>query len=133
MNPVDLVPGLDAVADNWPRFLDGFLTTLRLLAISGLGALVVGVVVAQRSLEEVSDTVALVRNRLLLAAGISLGVAIALGLALSNTLTRRLGQLQRSALRITHEGPEAPAPIDRGRARRGSAAGDRRRGAVRPP
>jgi signal transduction histidine kinase len=76
---------------------------------------VVGVVVAERSLEEVSDTVALVRNRLLLAAGIGLGVAIALGLALSSTLTRRLGQLQRSALRITHEGPEAPAPIDRGR------------------
>lgn len=76
---------------------------------------VAGVVVAERSLEEVSDTVALVRNRLLLAAGIGLGVAVALGLALSSTLTRRLGQLQRSALRITHEGPEAPAPIDRGR------------------
>ena len=42
-------------------------------------------------------------------------MAIALGLALSSTLTRRLGRLQRSALRITAEGPEAPAPIDRGR------------------
>ena len=40
---------------------------------------------------------------------------MALGLALSSTLTRRLGRLQRAALRITAEGPEAPAPSDRGR------------------
>jgi signal transduction histidine kinase len=44
-----------------------------------------------------------------------LAVAIGLGLALSSTLTRRLGRLQRSALRISAEGPDAPAPIDRGR------------------
>ena len=36
-------------------------------------------------------------------------MAIGLGLALSSTLTRRLGRLQRSALRITAEGPEAPS------------------------
>jgi signal transduction histidine kinase len=73
-----------------------------------------GVVVIERSLTGVATTVRLVRNALYTAAGIGLAVAIALGLALSSTLTRRLGQLQRSALRITAEGPEAPAPIDRG-------------------
>jgi signal transduction histidine kinase len=75
----------------------------------------VGVVVAQRDLKEVSTTVKLVRNALFTAAGISLAVAIGLGLGLSSTLTRRLKRLQRAALRITQEGPEAPAPIDRGR------------------
>ena len=72
-------------------------------------------VVAQRSLTDVATTVALVRNALFTAAAIGLAVAIGLGLALSSTLTRRLGRLQRSALRITAEGPEAPAPTDRGR------------------
>jgi signal transduction histidine kinase len=76
---------------------------------------VIGVVVTQRSLTEVTTAVKLVRNALFTAAGIGLAVAIGLGLGLSSTLTRRLGQLQRSALRITAEGPEAPAPADRGR------------------
>jgi signal transduction histidine kinase len=76
---------------------------------------VVGVVVAERNLTEVATTVRLVRNALFTAAVISLAVAIGLGLALSSTLTRRLKRLQRSALRITAEGPEAPAPTDRGR------------------
>jgi signal transduction histidine kinase len=76
---------------------------------------IAGVVVAQRSLTEVATTVRLVRNAFFAAAAIGLAVAIALGLTLSSTLTRRLGRLQRSALRITAEGPTAPAPIDRGR------------------
>jgi signal transduction histidine kinase len=76
---------------------------------------VIGVVVAERNLTEVTTAVRLVRNALYTAAAIGLAVAIALGLALSSTLTRRLGRLQRSALRITAEGPEAPAPVDRGR------------------
>src|SRR6201990_729186 len=75
----------------------------------------VGVVVADRPLTEVGSAVHLVRNALLAAAAIGLAVAIALALALSSTLTRRLGRLQRSALRMTAEGPEAPAPRDRGR------------------
>lgn len=37
---------MDAVIDNLPRFIDGFLMTLRLLVISGAGALVLGTVVA---------------------------------------------------------------------------------------
>jgi signal transduction histidine kinase len=75
----------------------------------------IGVVVAERQLTEASTAVSLVRNALLAAAGISLVVAVALALALSSTLTRRLGRLQRAALRITAEGPEAPTPKDRGR------------------
>ena len=74
-----------------------------------------GVVVAQRSLTEVTTAVKLVRNALFTAAAIGLAVPIGLGLALSNTLTRRLKRLQRAALRISAEGPEAPAPTDRGR------------------
>jgi signal transduction histidine kinase len=75
----------------------------------------IGAVVADRPLTEVGSAVRLVRNALLAAAAIGLAVAIALALALSSTLTRRLGRLQRAALRITAEGPEAPAPRDRGR------------------
>jgi len=75
----------------------------------------VGVVVSQRSLAGVSNTVSLVRNALLTAAAIGLAVAIGLGLALSRTLTRRLKRLQRAARRIAQEGPEAPSPTDKGR------------------
>ena len=73
-----------------------------------------GALVAERSLTEVTTAVRLVRNALVTAAAVGLAVAIGLGLALSSTLTRRLGRLRRSALRITAEGPEAPAPTDRG-------------------
>ncbi len=74
-----------------------------------------GVVIAERRLNEVVDTVGLVRNALLAAAAIGLAVAIGLGLALSGTLTRRLARLRRAALRITREGPEAPSLRDMGR------------------
>ena len=76
---------------------------------------IAGVLVAERSLTEVTTAVKLVRNALFTAAAVGLAVAIGLGLALSSTLTRRLGRLRRAALRITEEGPEAPAPTDRGR------------------
>jgi signal transduction histidine kinase len=79
------------------------------------GATPVGVVVADRPLTEVATAVKLVRNALLVAAGIGLAVAVGLALGLSSTLTRRLGRLQRAALRITAEGPEAPTPHDKGR------------------
>src|SRR5204863_6961813 len=42
-------------------------------------------------------------------------VAIALGVTLSTTLLRRLARLRAVALRISAEGPDAPAPRDRGR------------------
>lgn len=76
---------------------------------------VIGALIVERDLTEVSSTVALIRNAFFTAAAIGLAVAIGLGLALSGTLTRRLKRLQRAALRITAEGPEAPPPIDRGR------------------
>jgi signal transduction histidine kinase len=75
---------------------------------------IAGVAVAERNVTEVTTSVRLVRNALFAAAGIGLAVAVGLGLALSSTLTRRLGRLQRSALRITAEGPDAPTPTDRG-------------------
>jgi signal transduction histidine kinase len=74
-----------------------------------------GVLVAQRRLTEVTTAVEQVRNALLAAAVAGLLVALGLGIALSNTLLRRLGRLRAVALRITAEGPDAPAPRDHGR------------------
>jgi signal transduction histidine kinase len=79
------------------------------------GNKVAATLVAQRQLTEVAAVVGLVRNALLAAAAIGLAVAVGLGLALSGTLTRRLGRLRRAALRITREGPEAPTLRDMGR------------------
>ena len=56
-----------------------------------------------------------VRNALIVAAGVGVLVAIALGVALSGTLLRRLARLRAAALRITAEGPDAPSPRDDGR------------------
>ena len=55
------------------------------------------------------------RNALLAAAAVGLLVAIALAVALSNTLLRRLGRLRTAALRISEEGPDAPQLLDEGR------------------
>ncbi|HEX5618135.1 MAG TPA: HAMP domain-containing sensor histidine kinase [Solirubrobacteraceae bacterium] len=74
-----------------------------------------GVLVAQRRLTEVTAAVQQVRNALLAAAAVGLLVAIALGVMLSNTLLRRLARLRSVALRISAEGPDAPAPRDTGR------------------
>jgi len=74
-----------------------------------------GVLVAQRRLTEVTAAVLQVRNALLAAAGIGLLVAVVLGVMLSNTLLRRLGRLRAVALRISAEGPDAPAPRDQSR------------------
>ncbi|MBG6056313.1 glutamate transport system permease protein [Salinibacterium sp. CAN_S4] len=37
---------MDAIIENFPRFIDAFLMTLRLLVVSGIGALVIGTLVA---------------------------------------------------------------------------------------
>ncbi|MGY3263848.1 glutamate transport system permease protein [Frigoribacterium sp. 2355] len=55
MNPLDVIPGFDAVTDNWPRFWDGFVTTLQLLVLSGLGALVIGFFVAALRISPVAS------------------------------------------------------------------------------
>ena len=73
-----------------------------------------GVLVAQRRLTEVTTAVEQVRNALLAAPASACSSALALGVALSSTLLRRLGRLRAAALRITAEGPDAPAPRDDG-------------------
>ena len=74
----------------------------------------IGVVVARRRLTEVANAVEEVRNALLAAAAVGLLVAVALGLALTSTLLRRLRRLRAVALRISTEGPTAPMPRDDG-------------------
>jgi len=75
---------------------------------------VAGVVVAERRLTEVMTAVDQVRNALLVAAAVGLLVAVALAVALSSTLLRRLGRLRNAALRISDEGIDAPVPHDSG-------------------
>jgi signal transduction histidine kinase len=75
---------------------------------------VVGVVVARRRLTEVANAVKEVRRALLAAAGVGLLVAVALAIALANTLLRRLGRLRAAALRISAEGPTVSMPQDTG-------------------
>lgn len=60
----------------------------------------------------VSDAVAEVRKAFLVAAGVGLIAALLLGIALSTTLSRRLGRLRAGALRLAREGPSAPPPED---------------------
>jgi len=55
VNPLDVIPGLDAVTDNWPRFWSGFVTTLQLMLLSGVGALVIGFVVAAMRISPVAS------------------------------------------------------------------------------
>ena len=83
---------------------------------------VAGIVVAERTLTEVTTAVDQVRNALLAAAAVGLLVAIALGVALSTTLLRRLGRLRAAALRITEEGVDAPLQHDSGRDEVGDVA-----------
>jgi signal transduction histidine kinase len=79
------------------------------------GSEVIGALIAERRLTEVTTAVETVRNALLAAALIGLGVAVAVGLALSRTLTRRLGRLRRAALRTTEAGFDVTMPRDTGR------------------
>ena len=45
---------MDAIIENLPRFIDGFLMTLRLLVISGLGALAIGMLIAAMRISPVA-------------------------------------------------------------------------------
>jgi signal transduction histidine kinase len=71
--------------------------------------------ITQRPLTDVDAAVDQVRNAFIAAAGIGLVVAIVLGIGLSTTLSRRLARLRAAAIRVAAEGPDAPAPRDRGR------------------
>jgi signal transduction histidine kinase len=76
----------------------------------------VGVLVVERRLTEVTTAVQQVRNALLAAGAVGLLVAIALAVALSSTLLRRLARLRAAALRITEEGvTDQPLARDEGR------------------
>ncbi|MDP9344679.1 MAG: HAMP domain-containing histidine kinase [Actinomycetota bacterium] len=81
----------------------------------GDGGTIVGVVVVQKQLDDVTAAVEQVRNAFLAAAAIGLGVAFLLGLGLATTLSRRLTRLRAAALRVAEEGTDAPAPHDDGR------------------
>jgi signal transduction histidine kinase len=63
-----------------------------------------------------------VQRAFITAALIGLGVALAFGLVLSSTLSRRLARLRRGAQRIVREGPDAPAPHDERRDELGDLA-----------
>ena len=77
---------------------------------------VVGVLVVERRLTEVTTAVDQVRNALLAAGAVGLLVAVALAVALSSTLLRRLGRLRTAAVRISNEGiADAPLQHDEGR------------------
>jgi signal transduction histidine kinase len=77
---------------------------------------VVGVLVVERRLTEVTTAVQQFRNSFLAAGAVGLLVAIALAIALSSTLLRRLGRLRGAAVRISQEGVvEAPLLHDDGR------------------
>jgi signal transduction histidine kinase len=71
--------------------------------------------ITQRPLTDVDAAVDQVRTAFIAAAGIGLIVAVVLGIALSTTLSRRLARLRAAAVRVAAEGPDAPAPRDRGR------------------
>jgi signal transduction histidine kinase len=75
-----------------------------------------GVLVVERRLTEVTTAVDQVRNALLAAGAVGLLVAVALAVALSSTLLRRLGRLRTAAVRISREGiADAPLQRDEGR------------------
>jgi signal transduction histidine kinase len=77
---------------------------------------VTGVLVVERRLTEVTTAVDQVRNALLAAGAVGLLVAVALAVALSSTLLRRLGRLRTAAVRISQEGvADAPLQHDDGR------------------
>jgi signal transduction histidine kinase len=77
---------------------------------------VIGVLVVERRLTEVTTAVQQFRNALLAAGAVGMLVAVALAVALSSTLLRRLGRLRSAALRITEEGVvDAPLQRDEGR------------------
>jgi signal transduction histidine kinase len=73
----------------------------------------IGVLVVERRLTEVATAVQQVRNALLAAGAVGLLVAIALAVALSSTLLRRLGRLRAAVLRITEEGVSDDTPLQR--------------------
>ena len=80
--------------------------------LTSIGTEPTAALVADRQLTEAAALVDQVRTRFFIAAVVGLIVAVVLAVALSSTLLRRLGRLRATALRITRDGPDAPAPRD---------------------
>ncbi|HKE80436.1 MAG TPA: HAMP domain-containing sensor histidine kinase [Solirubrobacteraceae bacterium] len=72
------------------------------------------VLVTEKQLTDVAKTVGQVRNAFLAAAAVGLFVAVLLGIFLATTLGRRLARLRAAAVRVAHEGTDAPTPRDDG-------------------
>jgi signal transduction histidine kinase len=72
------------------------------------------VLVTEKQLTDVSTAVSTVRTAFLTAAAVGLFVAVILGVLLATTIGRRLARLRAVAVRVAHEGPDAPTPRDDG-------------------
>jgi signal transduction histidine kinase len=73
------------------------------------------VLVLVRRMQYVISTVEVVRNALLVAAAVGLGIALLLGLALTTTLLRRLERLREAAVRSQEHGLDEPVHVDQSR------------------
>jgi two-component system OmpR family sensor kinase len=72
----------------------------------------VWVAIYSRSFADVDDSVALVRNRLIVAAGVALLVALIGGFLVARALARRVRRLEDAAREVTAGRQVAPLPID---------------------
>src|SRR5687767_207402 len=72
----------------------------------------VWVAIYTRSFADVDDSVALVRNRLIVAAGVALLVALIGGFLVARALARRVRRLEHAAREVTAGRHVAPLPID---------------------
>jgi signal transduction histidine kinase len=82
------------------------------VALSPKGSPRFYVLAARKPYTDVQEAVAQVRDAFLKAALIGLAVALVFALILSTTLSRRLGRLRLTALRILRDGMDAPPPRD---------------------
>jgi signal transduction histidine kinase len=72
----------------------------------------VWVAIYSRSFADVDDSVALVRNRLIVAGGVALLVALIGGFLVARRLARRVGRLEHAAREVAAGRPVPPLPID---------------------
>jgi two-component system, OmpR family, sensor kinase len=72
----------------------------------------VWVMIYSRRFDDVSDSVTLVRNRLILAGGVALLVALIGGFLVARALARRVRRLEHAAQEVTAGRPVEPLPVD---------------------
>jgi signal transduction histidine kinase len=73
------------------------------------------VLVARKSIDQVSDAVNVVRRAFIDAALAGLALTLILGIPLAATLVRRLRRLREAALELAQAGPAVQVPVDRAR------------------